>query len=115
MADIVYVQDTKIVARLPLESVVQLTGTIQLRPPGQTNKVVQSVLPAIHRLLFVSFLCGLDILVAVQTACYQPCRLPFGGIVLKGPKIGDFGPKFWPFDLEYLENGMSQHSIWIRA
>jgi len=31
-------QDAKTVAGLSLESVVQLRGTIQLRPPGQANK-----------------------------------------------------------------------------
>ena len=31
-------QDAKRLADLPLESVVELTGTIQLRPPGQANK-----------------------------------------------------------------------------
>ena len=39
MADAVMsVQDVKTVADLPLESVVEVTGTIQLRPLGQANK-----------------------------------------------------------------------------
>ena len=38
MADVTSVQDIKAVADLPLESVVEVTGTIQLRPPGQANK-----------------------------------------------------------------------------
>ena len=38
MATVVCLQDVKTVADIPLESVVQLTGTIQLRPAGQANK-----------------------------------------------------------------------------
>jgi len=36
--DVVYLQDVKAVANLPLESVVEVTGTVQLRPNGQANK-----------------------------------------------------------------------------
>jgi len=37
-ADMMCTQDVKKVADLPLESVVEVTGTIQLRPHGQANK-----------------------------------------------------------------------------
>jgi len=30
-------------------------------------------------------------------------------------QIRNFGPKFWPFDSEYLESGKSQHSVSSRA
>jgi len=34
--------------------------------------------------------------------------LPFGsGAPVGDPKIRNFGPKFWPLDREYLENGKS--------
>jgi len=33
---------------------------------------------------------------------------PFGGSTPRNPQIRHFGPKFCPFDREYLENGKSQ-------
>ena len=42
--------------------------------------------------------------------------LPFKGEVPQGkPQIRNFGPKFWPCDREYLENGKSQRYMSIRA
>jgi len=42
--------------------------------------------------------------------------LPFLGRYPKDPeKIPNFGPKLWPFDREYLENGKSQRYMSIRA
>jgi len=38
MAVVVCTQDAKAIASLPLESVVELSGTVQLRPAGQANK-----------------------------------------------------------------------------
>jgi len=38
MSDAMCLKDVKAVADIPLESVVELSGTVQLRPHGQTNK-----------------------------------------------------------------------------
>jgi len=38
MADMMSIQDAVAVADLPLESVVEVSGTVQLRPAGQANK-----------------------------------------------------------------------------
>ena len=35
--------------------------------------------------------------------------------ILKGPQTPNFGPKFWPFNREYLENDKSQRYMSIRA
>jgi len=40
---------------------------------------------------------------------------PFWGGATRDPQIRNFGPKFWPFDREYLENGKSQRYMSIRA
>ena len=39
----------------------------------------------------------------------------FGNGAPGGAQIRNFGPKFWPFDREYLENGKSQRYMSIRA
>ena len=39
VADTGVIQDAKTAADLSLESVVEVTGTVQMRPPGQANKV----------------------------------------------------------------------------
>jgi len=38
MDDVLCLKDIKTVANLPLESVVEVSGTVQLRPDGQANK-----------------------------------------------------------------------------
>jgi len=43
------------------------------------------------------------------------CFFPFGCDTPKGPKIRNFWPKFWPFNLEYFEKGKSQRYMSIRA
>jgi len=43
---------------------------------------------------------------------FSPC---VGGSPQGIPQIRNFGPKFWPFDREYLENGKSQRYMSIRA
>ena len=40
---------------------------------------------------------------------------PFWGRYTRDPQIRNFGPKFWPFEREYLENGKSQRYMSIRA
>jgi len=39
---------------------------------------------------------------------------PVLGAVPPDTQIRNFGPKFWPFVLEYLENGMSQRYMSVR-
>ena len=38
-----------------------------------------------------------------------------GAVLPSDPQIRNFGPKFWPFDREYLENGKSHRYTSIRA
>ena len=40
---------------------------------------------------------------------------PFEGGAPSNPQIRNCGPKFWPFDGEYLDNGKSQRYMSIRA
>jgi len=62
--------------------------------------------------------CGTDKREILHDGTYRSrtCLLPFWGRCPHGiPQIRIFGPIFWPLDLEYLENGMSQRYMSIRA
>jgi len=45
----------------------------------------------------------------------QTDLLPLWGSTSRHPQIRNFGPKFWPFDREYLENDKSQRYVSIRV
>ena len=46
---------------------------------------------------------------------FQTGLLPFWGRYPRDPQIRNFGPKFWPLDRKYLENGKLQRYMSIRV
>jgi len=78
------------------------------------------------RLVAVFFLCPVTDISATAAAIgvkfymmvhIGPVQIfsPFRSGIPKNPQIRNFGPKFWLFDREYIENDKSQRYMSIRA